>query len=161
MCLGGHLAFRCAFDPRIRAAVCYFATDIHSHTLGKNEQDDSLNRAKEIKGELLMVCSHTSETYGCLSNEAHVQIFGKRDTHVPPAGRDLIRKTLHEFGVTFSFFEPAWAQHAFIRDELSKGRYDPALSSICFSMLLELFHRTLSGDLGPHHGDRGDPEHVC
>jgi hypothetical protein len=22
--------------------------------------------------------------------------------------------------VTFSFYEPAWAQHAFIRDELSK-----------------------------------------
>jgi dienelactone hydrolase len=48
------------------------------------------------------------------------QIFGKKDTHVPPEGRDLIRKTLHEAGVTFSFYEPAWAQHAFIRDELSK-----------------------------------------
>ena len=35
-------------------------------------------------------------------------------------GRDLIRKTLHDAGVTFSFYEPAWAQHAFIRDELSK-----------------------------------------
>jgi carboxymethylenebutenolidase len=48
------------------------------------------------------------------------QIFGKKDTHVPPQGRDLIRKTLHDAGVTFSFYEPAWAQHAFIRDELSK-----------------------------------------
>ena len=27
---------------------------------------------------------------------------------------------------------------AFIRDELSKGRYDPAISKICFEMLLEL-----------------------
>lgn len=26
MCLGGHLAFRAAFDKRISAAVCYFAT---------------------------------------------------------------------------------------------------------------------------------------
>lgn len=50
----------------------------------------------------------------------HSQIFGKKDTHVPPEGRDLIRKTLHDAGVTFSFYEPAWAQHAFIRDELSK-----------------------------------------
>jgi dienelactone hydrolase len=49
-----------------------------------------------------------------------LQIFGKKDTHVPPQGRDLIRKTLHDAGVTFSFYEPAWAQHAFIRDELSK-----------------------------------------
>ena len=55
MCLGGHLAFRCAFDKRIRAAVCYFATDIHSHSLGAGKNDDSLQRVKDIKGELVMV----------------------------------------------------------------------------------------------------------
>lgn len=90
-----------------------------------------------------------------------MQIFGKRDTHVPPAGRDIIRKTLHEAGVTFSFYEPAWAQHAFIRDELSKGRYDPALAGICFEMLLELFGRSLNGDLGPKEGGDEEPEDVC
>jgi hypothetical protein len=55
MCLGGHLAFRCAFDKRIRAAVCYFATDIHSQTLGKGKNDDSIKRVKDISGELIMV----------------------------------------------------------------------------------------------------------
>lgn len=89
------------------------------------------------------------------------QIFGKRDTHVPPAGRDLIRKTLHDAGVTFSFYEVAWAQHAFIRDELSKGRYDPAIAGICFQMLLELFNRTLRSDLGPREGEAAEPEDVC
>ena len=54
MCLGGHLAFRCALDPRVHAAVCYFATDIHSNSLGAGG-DDSLVRAGEIKGELVMV----------------------------------------------------------------------------------------------------------
>nr|OQO16570.1 hypothetical protein B0A51_15048 [Rachicladosporium sp. CCFEE 5018] len=142
MCLGGHLAFRCAFDKRIKAAVCYFATDIHSRTLGEGKKDDSLDRIKEIKGELIM-------------------IFGKKDTHVPPDGRDLIRKSLHEAGASFSFYEPAWAQHAFIRDELSKGRYDPALAGICFQMLLELFGRTLNGDLGPVSGEVDEPEDVC
>ncbi|KAI9708824.1 MAG: hypothetical protein M1820_003779 [Bogoriella megaspora] len=161
MCLGGHLAYRCALDQRISAAVCYFATgkfrdpslsslttsvtifpDIHSHSLGEGQNDDSLARAKDIKGELVM-------------------IFGKRDTHVPPAGRDLIRKTLHDAGVTFNFYEAAWAQHAFIRDELSKGRYDPALAGICFEMLLELFNRTLRSDLGPREGGQGEPEHEC
>ncbi|KAK3670681.1 hypothetical protein LTR78_009373 [Recurvomyces mirabilis] len=142
MCLGGHLAFRCAMDKRIRAAVCYFATDIHSHSLGEGKQDDSLDRIKDIHGELAM-------------------IFGKRDNHVPPDGRDLIRKTLHESGTTFSFYEMAWAQHAFIRDELSKGRYDPALAGICFQILRELFGRTLSGDLGPREGDGGEVEDVC
>lgn len=91
MCLGGHLAYRCALDPRVVSAICYFATDIHSATLGAGKQDDSLQRAGDIKGELVM-------------------IFGKMDNHVPPEGRDLIRKTLHEKGVTFSFYEPAWAQ---------------------------------------------------
>jgi carboxymethylenebutenolidase len=55
MCLGGHLAFRAAFDKRIKAAVCYFATDIHSHTLGHGKNDDSLDRVKDITGELIMV----------------------------------------------------------------------------------------------------------
>ena len=142
MCLGGHLAYRCALDKRVRAAVCYFATDIHSHSLGEGKSDDSLSRAGDIKGELVM-------------------IFGKKDTHVPPAGRDLIRKTLHEKGVKFSFYEPEWAQHAFIRDELSKGRYDPGISGICFQMLLELFGRTLVSDLGPREGGDAEVEDVC
>ena len=54
MCLGGHLAFRCALDRRVSAAVCYFATDIHSSSLGAGG-DDSLEKASEIQGELLMV----------------------------------------------------------------------------------------------------------
>ncbi|PWY91284.1 hypothetical protein BO70DRAFT_368413 [Aspergillus heteromorphus CBS 117.55] len=142
MCLGGHLAYRCALDSRVKAAVCYFATDIHSRTLGKGKNDDSLARAGDIKGEMLM-------------------IFGKNDNHVPPEGRDLIRKTLHEKGVLFGFYEVAWAQHAFIRDELSKGRYDPAISKVCFEMLLELFGRTLKLDLGEHDGKELEIEDVC
>lgn len=55
MCLGGHLAFRAAFDPRVLAAVCFFGTDIHSETLGKGKHSDSLKRVKEIKGELVMI----------------------------------------------------------------------------------------------------------
>jgi len=55
MCLGGHLAFRAAFDPRVLAAVCFFGTDIHSETLGKGKHSNSLKRAKEIKGELIMI----------------------------------------------------------------------------------------------------------
>ena len=58
MCLGGHLAYRCALDPRVVATVCYFATDIHSRSLGEGVRDDSLERAKDIKGELVMVCDY-------------------------------------------------------------------------------------------------------
>ena len=50
---------------------------------------------------------------------------------------------------------------AFIRDELSKGRYDPAISKICFEMLLELFGRVLSSELGPRAGGEQEIEDVC
>lgn len=142
MCLGGHLAFRCALDARVSAAVCYFATDIHSHSLGQGKRDDSLQRAGDITGELCM-------------------IFGKSDNHVPPEGRDLIRKTLHDKGVDFSWYEVFGAQHAFIRDELSKGRYDPAVSRVCFAMLEECFERRLKTDLGEPSGEKLVVEDVC
>ena len=32
------------------------------------------------------------------------KIFGKRDNHVPPAGRDAIRQALVNANVTFSFY---------------------------------------------------------
>lgn len=142
MCLGGHLAYRCALDPRVLAAVTYFATDLHSATLGSPQPDDSLARCREIKGELAM-------------------IHGTLDNHVPPDGRDKIRKTLRDNGVVFSWYEVAGAQHAFIRDELSKGRYDPAISKICFEILLELFGRTLKIDLGEQSGGKFKVEDIC
>ncbi|KAH6566942.1 hypothetical protein BASA50_006355 [Batrachochytrium salamandrivorans] len=142
MCLGGHLAFRCAMDPRVLASVCYFATDIHSGTLGKGQNSDSIARCGEIRGETLM-------------------IFGKQDTHIPPAGRALIHSALTAAGVNFSWYE-LQAQHAFIRDEMSKGRYDPAASAICFQMLTELFFRKLYINYGPETVDaKVTLEHVC
>jgi len=91
---------------------------------------------------------------------------------------------LHEKGVCFSFYEVAWAQRrcprlggnckgdgwlgadcgwvdAFIRDELSKGRYDPGVSRVCFEMLLELFGRTLKVDLGERVAGEKGGEDVC
>lgn len=52
---------------------------------------------------------------------------------------------------------------AFIRDELSKGRYDPCVSNVCFAMLLELFGRVLRSDLGAREGGAGEKEgeNVC
>jgi carboxymethylenebutenolidase len=142
MCLGGHLAFRCALDERVKAAVCYFATDVHSATLGRGKSDDSLKRCGEVRGELVM-------------------IFGKSDNHVPPEGRDLIRRRLGEEGVEFSWYEVFGAQHAFIRDELSKGRYDPAVSRVCFGMLEEVFERRLKVELGEGSGEKLVVEDVC
>ena len=41
ICLGGHLAFRAAMNPEVLATVCFYATDIHSGSLGKGKADDS------------------------------------------------------------------------------------------------------------------------
>jgi carboxymethylenebutenolidase len=40
-CIGGHLAFRAAFQPDVRATVCYYGTGIHDGKLG---QDDLRNK---------------------------------------------------------------------------------------------------------------------
>ncbi|BGO99203.1 metalloendopeptidase [Rhodotorula toruloides] len=138
MCYGGHLAFRTALDPRCKAAVCYFATDIHSSSLSPSG-DDSLDKASrgEIKGEVVM-------------------IFGTQDGHVPLAGRTLIRDRLTNAGTKLSFLE-LQANHAFIRDEMSKGRFDAAISKVCFELLLETFTRTIGRDLGePVEETKGD-----
>ncbi|KAJ0107308.1 hypothetical protein N8I77_006552 [Diaporthe amygdali] len=154
MCLGGHLALRASLDPRISATVCYFATDVHSRTLGPYDKPDLSATAPSPDSK------HTIDLLGNLKGEVSL-IFGLKDTHVPDAGRDLIRAKLREAGVVFSFHEFAWAQHAFIRDELSKGRYDPAITKACFEVLLELFGRTLKVDLGPKDGAPQKLEHVC
>jgi len=145
MCLGGHLAFRAAFDSRVLSAVCFFATDIHSASLGKGKNDDTLVKVQR----------------GDLTGKAEVvMIFGKQDTHVPRAGRDLIRSTLEDANVTTTFLE-VQAQHAFIRDESSKGRWDAALTRSLFSFMLEVFERTVGRDLGVRVGGPSKIEHVC
>ncbi|KAG5663824.1 hypothetical protein KAF25_006409 [Fusarium avenaceum] len=153
MCLGGHLAVRAALDSRISACVAYFATDIHSRTLGPYDAANTSSTAPSNS-------NHTLDLFNNFKGEI-AMIFGVKDTHVPDAGRDLIRAKLREAGVVTSFYEFAWAQHAFIRDELSKGRYDPAITKICFEVLLELFGRVLKTDLGAKDGDVPPPEHVC
>ncbi|KAK1774815.1 Alpha/Beta hydrolase protein [Copromyces sp. CBS 386.78] len=165
MCLGGHLALRAALDPRITAAIAYFGTDIHSRTLGPNDGPNTSASAPAPRPDPTtasgFVAPHTIDQFEKLQHCEVAMIFGIKDTHVPDAGRDLIRAKLREAGVTFSFYEFAWAQHAFIRDELSKGRYDPAITKVCFEVLLETFGRVLKTDLGQGTGEKEEVEHVC
>ena len=122
ICIGGHLAFRAAMNRDVLAAACFYATDIHKGSLGKGMKDNSLERASEIKGELL-------------------HIWGRQDPHVPLEGRNLIKARLEEVGATYQWFELN-GQHAFLRDE--GARYDPALAYQCYGLVFELFHRRLS-----------------
>ncbi len=120
ICVGGHLAFRASMNASVLAGACFYATDIHKGSLGRGG-DDSLARAPEIKGELLM-------------------IWGRQDPHVPGEGRAKIYARLSEAGVRFTWHEYN-GQHAFMRDE--GPRYDPELALQCYGMVVTLFRRKL------------------
>ncbi|WP_019833421.1 dienelactone hydrolase family protein [Sphingomonas sp. PR090111-T3T-6A] len=121
VCLGGHLAYRAALNPIVSAAACFYATDIHSGTLGAGKSDDSLARMDELKAETMFV-------------------WGRQDPHVPFEGRLAIRARLEEVGARYEWHEVN-AAHAFLRDE--GPRYDPALFLQAVDWTLRLFHRTL------------------
>ena len=121
VCLGGHLAYRAALDQSVSAAACFYATDIHTGTLGAGKSDDSLARMADLKAETLFV-------------------WGRQDPHVPFAGRQAIRERLEEVGAHYEWHEVN-AQHAFLRDE--GPRYDPALFLQGVDWALALFQRAL------------------
>ncbi|HWB05532.1 MAG TPA: dienelactone hydrolase family protein [Verrucomicrobiales bacterium] len=136
ICIGGHLATRTAFHPEIRAAVCFYATDIHKRSLGKGMNDNTIDRLGEMKGEMLY-------------------IWGRQDPHIPREGRRIVYDALTDAGVNFTWHEFN-GQHAFIRDE--GHRYDPALQLHCYGLALDLFRRKLhEGDL-PAVADKGTAE---
>jgi carboxymethylenebutenolidase len=122
ICIGGHLALRAAFNPDVRAAACFYATDIHSHSLGRGTNDDTLLRMRDVKGELLMV-------------------WGRQDPHIPRPGRRMIQDAMDDAGLAFTWHEGN-GQHAFLRDE--GNRYDPALARLGTDLVLDLFHRRLA-----------------
>ena len=120
-CIGGHLTYRAALQPDVGAAACFYPTDLHKRSLGAGMNDDSLARAAEIRGELMLV-------------------FGRQDPHVPAEGRELIYKTLTTAGVNFSWHEVN-AAHAFLRDE--GLRYDAELARQMLGMTVDFFRRVL------------------
>jgi len=121
-CIGGHLAFRAAFQPDVRATVCYYGTGIHDGKLGQDADAGSLARAGEIRGELLM-------------------IFGTKDPHVPEEGRAIVDQALRASGVRYrTLLYPA--EHAFTRDE--GPRFDPEATDEAFAETVGFFRRVFS-----------------
>jgi carboxymethylenebutenolidase len=110
-CTGGHLGFRAAFDRRVRATALWYPTGLHDGKLGRDADAGSLQRAPEIRGEMLL-------------------IFGTSDPHTPGEGRAVIKRGLEETGVKFRWrlYE---AEHAFGRDV--GPRYDPEATDAAFA----------------------------
>lgn len=133
MSIGGHLALRAAMnqDVVVSAGACLYATDIHTRSLGEGKNDDTLDNLKKITGELVM-------------------IWGKEDKLIPLEGRATIYLALTAADIKFQWHE-FQNGHAFVRDDdiysLTKhperNRYDPAITKICFDIIVELFKRKL------------------
>jgi carboxymethylenebutenolidase len=120
-CIGGHLAFRAALQPEVKATACFYATDLHTNVIPNQPNQHSMDRLNDIKGELLM-------------------IWGKQDPHIPTTGRVSVHQKLLEANLNFTWHEFN-GQHAFMRDE--GDRYDPQLALLCYQITLETFGRTL------------------
>ncbi|WP_255990575.1 dienelactone hydrolase family protein [Chitinolyticbacter albus] len=120
-CIGGHLAFRAALQPEVRGTACFYATDLHTEVIPNQPGQHSMERANEIKGELLM-------------------IWGKQDPHIPATARADVYARLAALGLTFTWHEFN-GQHAFMRDE--GERYDAQLARLGFELSFDLFARTL------------------
>ncbi len=121
-CIGGHLSFRAALQPDVQATVCFYGTGIHNGKLGKDADAGSLERAGEIRGQLLM-------------------IFGEIDPHIPQDGRKKIADALTQAGVNHALsLYPA--EHAFMRDE--GPRYDPEATDQAFGEMVALFRRVFA-----------------
>jgi carboxymethylenebutenolidase len=112
-CIGGHLAFRAAFDPRIAATVCFYPTGLHNGALGADADAESLAAAASIGGRLMIV-------------------FGSQDPHVPPDARLQVISALYAAGLTdLELHVYAGGEHAFMRD--IGARHDPVLTDLALT----------------------------
>jgi carboxymethylenebutenolidase len=120
-CLGGHLAFRAAFDPRVAATVCFYPTGLHDGALGADADAGSLARAAEIGGRLMIV-------------------FGSRDPHVPADARVQILSALYASGLDdLELHVYTGGEHAFMRDV--GARHDPVLTDLALDEAVSFLTR--------------------
>jgi carboxymethylenebutenolidase len=126
-CIGGHLAFRAALDPRVAATACFYPTGLHDGALGADADAGSLARAGDVAGRLMIV-------------------FGSRDPHVPAEARARVVSALYAAGLEdLELHVYAGGEHAFMRDV--GARYDPVLTDLALSEAVSfLTARSLGGD---------------
>lgn len=127
-CIGGHLAFRAATEPAIRATACFYPTGLHTDSVGGAKGTaPTLAAAAEIHGPLLIV-------------------WGTRDPHIPTDGRTTVHRALEEAGTDFHV-RMYDAEHTFMRDE--GGRSDPQATDRAFREMLDLFGDVRARDERP------------
>lgn len=119
-CMGGHLTFRAAANPKVDAGVCFYASGLQSPVA--KDGADSLQLAPSIRSKLMM-------------------IFGTEDPHIPEDARKKIYRTLKDAKVSSKILEYP-CEHAFMRDE--GERYDPEASDDAWNKAIGFFKECLS-----------------
>ena len=118
-CIGGHLAFRAALDPRVAATVCFYPTGLHNGALGADADAGSLAQAGGIQGRLMIV-------------------FGAQDPHVPADARIQILTSLYAAGLDdLALHVYSGGEHAFMRDV--GARHDPMLTDLALTEAVAFF----------------------
>ncbi|HEX4947028.1 MAG TPA: dienelactone hydrolase family protein [Blastocatellia bacterium] len=121
-CIGGHLAFRAALQPDVKATACFYPTWLHNGQLGQGGNADSLQRAADIKGQLLI-------------------LFGEFDALIPAEGRATIEAVLQQANVNYATrLYPA--DHGFVRDD--RAAYDPECADQALAEAVAFFRRVLT-----------------
>ncbi|MDX2100253.1 MAG: dienelactone hydrolase family protein [Leptolyngbyaceae cyanobacterium bins.59] len=120
-CIGGHLAFRAALQPEVKASVCCYPTGIHNGKLGKGTAD-TIERVSEIQGTVLLV-------------------FGTLDPHLPIEGRQTILQRLSTAGVRHQALVYE-ADHTFMRDD--GHRYDPVAADAAWKESTAFLNQVLN-----------------
>lgn len=121
-CIGGHLAFRASLQPDVKATACFYPTWLHNGQLGQGGNADSLQRAAEVQGELLI-------------------LFGSLDPLIPADGRAAIETALQKANVKYETrLYPA--DHGFVRDD--RAAHDPECADQAFTEVVQFFRRNFS-----------------
>jgi carboxymethylenebutenolidase len=120
-CLGGHVAFRAAFLPAVKATACFYPTGLHDGELCGDADAGSLAVAARIRGFMLA-------------------IFGTADPHTEAAGRDVVAAGLAASKIRYriSLYDAA---HAFMRDV--GARWDPQATDDAFAEAIAMFRAEL------------------
>lgn len=121
-CIGGHLAFRAALQPDVKATACFYPTWLHNGQLGQGGNADSLQRAADVQGKLLIQ-------------------FGALDALIPDEGRATIEAALQAANINYdTHLYPA--EHGFVRDD--RAAYDPESADQALAEAVRMFRQTFS-----------------
>lgn len=120
-CTGGHIGFRAAVNPTVKATALWYPTGLHNGKLGADPDSGSLALLDQIHNPMFFV-------------------FGARDPHTPAESLVTVRAALASSNVDYEWLLVD-GEHAFGRD--IGPRWDPQATDTAFAATIEFLHNIL------------------